>query len=67
MDKNDYYGCDDPEAVSYLEFGSINLVKGEKKIWNYWQDQDAYDLYMFARYARELFFFRKFFGEKEKT
>lgn len=67
MDKNDYYGCDDPEAVSYLEFGSINLVKGEKKIWNYWQNQDAYDLYMFARYSRDLFAFRKFFNEKEKT
>ncbi len=67
MDKNRYYGCGNPEAVSYLEFGSINLVKGEKKIWNYWQDQEAYDLYMFARYARDLFAFRRFFGEKEKT
>ena len=67
MDKNKYYGCENPESVSYLEFGSINLVKGEKKIWNYWQDQDAYDLYMFARYARDLFAFRKFFGEKDKT
>lgn len=67
MNKSIYYGSENPEAVSYLEFGSINLVKGEKKIWNYWQDQEAYDLYMFARYARDLFAFRKFFGEKEKT
>ena len=67
MDNSKYYGCENPEAVSYLEFGSINLVKGEKKIWNYWQDQVAYDLYMFARYARDLFAFRKFFDEKEKT
>lgn len=67
MEYSKYYGCENPESVSYLEFGSINLVKGEKKIWNYWQDQDAYDLYMFARYSRDLFAFRKFFDEKNKT
>jgi len=67
MNNKQYYGCEDPEAVSYLEFGSINLIRGEKKIWNYWQNQDAYDLYMFARYSRDLFAFRKFFTEKEKT
>lgn len=67
MDNSKYYGCENPESVSYLEFGSINLVKGEKKIWNYWQNQDAYDLYMFARYSRDLFAFRKFFDEKNKT
>lgn len=67
MDNSKYYGCANPESVSYLECGSINLAKGEKSIWNYWQDQDAYDLYMFARYARDLFAFRKFFEEKIKT
>lgn len=67
MDNRKYYGCDEPESVSYLEFGSINLVKGEKIIWNYWQNQEAYDLYMFARYSRDLFAFRKFFEEEEKT
>lgn len=67
MDNNKYYGCENPESVSYLEFGSINLVKGEKKIWGYWQDQLAYDLYMFARYSRDLFAFRKFFDEEEKS
>ena len=67
MSYSKYYGCENPESVSYLEFGSINLVKGEKTIWNYWQDQTAYDLYMFARYSRDLFAFRKFFDEKEKT
>lgn len=67
MSNSKYYGCENPKSVSYLEFGSINLAKGEKKIWNYWQDQDAYDLYMFARYSRDLFSFRKFFHEKEKT
>lgn len=67
MDNKKYYGCENPESVSYLEFGSVNLLKGEKKIWGYWQDQIAYDLYMFARYSRDLFAFRKFFDEKEKT
>ncbi len=67
MNSKQYYGCENPEAVSYLEFGSINLQKGEKKIWGYWQDQLAYDLYMFARYSKDLFAFRKFFNEKEKT
>ena len=61
MDNRKYYGCENPESVSYLEFGSINLVKGQKTIWNYWQNQEAYDLYMFARYSRDLFAFRKFF------
>lgn len=67
MDNKKYYGCENPESVSYLEFGSINLLKGEKKIWGYWQDQIAYDLYMFGRYSKDLFAFRKFFDEKEKT
>ena len=67
MSKDQYYGCKNPESVSYLEFGSLNLVKGEKSIWGYWQDQTAYDLYMFARYSRDLFAFRKFFDEPDKS
>lgn len=67
MNKDRYYGCANPESVSYLEFGSLNLVKGEKSIWGYWQDQAAYDLYMFARYSRDLFEFRKFFNEEDKS
>lgn len=43
VDNKKYYGCENPEAVSYLEFGAINIVKGQKTIWNYWQDQMAYD------------------------
>lgn len=67
MSLNQYYGCENPESVSYLEFGSINLVEGKKDIWGYWQDQPAYDLYMFARYSRDLLAFRKFFGEQDKS
>lgn len=66
-DNKKYYGCENPEAVSYLEFGAINIVKGQKTIWNYWQDQMAYDLYMFARYSKDLFAFRHFFEEEIKT
>lgn len=66
MDKQkiDYYGSSEINSVSYLEFGSIDKRNDEKKIWGYWQDQNAYDLYMFSRYARDLFAFRKFLQEK---
>ena len=61
-----YYGCENPESISYLEFGAVDIVKGQKTIWNYWQDQMAYDLYMFARYSKDLFSFRHFLKEEEK-
>lgn len=65
--REEYYGSEKISSLSYLEFGSIDLEKGKKTIWAYWQDQRAYDMYMFSRYARDLFAFRKFLGEKEKT
>lgn len=65
--KTSYYGSEKRELLSYLEFGSIDLENAKKTIWGYWQDQEAYDLYMFARYARDLFLFRDFFDEKEKS
>lgn len=55
-----YYGSDEIDSISYLEFGSIDLKKADKTIWAYWQDQMAYDMYMFSRYARDLFVFRDF-------
>lgn len=64
MSQKNYYGTEKSNAISYLEFGSINIAEGTKKIWNYWQDQNAYDLYMFARYARDLFSFRRFIKEE---
>ncbi len=66
-DRKNYYGNENIESLSYLEFGSIDIKEGKKSIWAYWQDQDAYDMYMFSRYARDLFLFRKFLDEKEKT
>ena len=59
-EKLNYYGSDEVETVSYLEFGSIDLNKAKKTVWAYWHDQQAYDLYMFSRYARDLFIFREF-------
>lgn len=65
MQKKNYYGTDgEMDAVSYLEFGSINIKEGTKKIWGYWHDQEAYDLYMFSRYARDLIAFRDFAQSK---
>lgn len=69
MSKASYYGGAEgqQETLSYLEFGSLDLENATKKIWGYWQDQEAYDLYMFARYARDLFLFRDYFEEEEKN
>ena len=68
MSKNDiYYGTEKRDSLSFLEFGSIDLEKHKKTTWGYWQDAEAYDLYMFARYAKDLFLFRDFFKEKEKN
>lgn len=67
MNKAGYYGSDKQGTLSYLEFGSLDLENATKKIWGYWQDQEAYDLYMFARYARDLFLFRDYFEEEEKN
>lgn len=64
--ENNYYGSEDNQAISYLEFGSVNPQEKSKKIWGYWQDQEAYDLYMFARYARDIFNFRHFLEDVAK-
>ena len=58
--RQSYYGSDQLESISYLEFGSIDLRQANKTIWAYWQDQEAYDMYMFSRYARDLLSFRDF-------
>lgn len=64
---NAYYGSEDNQAISYLEFGSVNPMEKTKKIWGYWQDQEAYDLYMFARYARDIFSFRHFLSGEDHS
>lgn len=66
-EKENYYGSEQNSVISYLEFGSVDIEKGKKEIWGYWQDQTAYDFYMFSRYARDIFAFRHFFDEEEKN
>lgn len=63
---NAYYGNESNTSISYLEFGSVDIEKKKKTIWGYWQDQEAYDLYMFARYSRDLFSFRHYLDNKEE-
>lgn len=62
-----YYGSNTSNLVSYLEFGSIDLEKSKKEIWGYCQHQQAYDYYMFSRYAKDLFLFRDFNLSKKHT
>lgn len=36
MNKNEiYYGTDKQDSLSFLEFGSIDLVKHKKTVWGY--------------------------------
>jgi|GEM_PF-4050639 len=56
--KRSFYGDEAFETITYLEFGSIHLSKQTKSTWAYVMHQEAYDLYMFSRYAKDLFLFR---------
>jgi len=68
VSRAEYYGnSGEIDSLSYLEFGSLDLKKGTKKIWGYWQDEEAYDLYMFSRYSRDLFAFRKLIENKNSS
>lgn len=64
---NSYYGNEQMKQISYLEFGSIDIENSKKEIWGYCQHQKAYDYYMFARYANDLFLFRDFYDESYKS
>jgi hypothetical protein len=64
---NDFYGDDSNQAVSFLEFGSIHLGNQSKSTWAFLLHQDAYDFYMFPRYARDLFRFRDFINDTNPT
>ena len=43
MDNRKCHGCENPESVSYLEIGSINLVEGQKTIWIAVDDREVKD------------------------
>jgi hypothetical protein len=55
-----YYGDDSNQVISFLEFGSINVRNQKKNIWGFLFHQDAYDSYMFSRYAKDMFYYREF-------
>lgn len=65
MSNKEYYGSEEQSSISYLEFGCVDFKDKSKKIWGYWQDQEAYDLYMFARYSKDMFAFRELIEENK--
>lgn len=54
------------DSLSFWEFESIDLEKHKNMTCGYWQEDEAYDLCMFARYAKDLFFLGTSSMEKEK-
>ncbi len=64
MSEKKYYGGEKHNRISFLEFGSIDVTNAKKDVWGFWIDQNAYDLYMFSRYARDLFEFRDYLNNK---
>ena len=54
MDKELFYGTDQPTTISYLEFGAIDIENSRKEIWDFRLHQKAYDWLMLARYANDL-------------
>lgn len=53
-DNSIFYGTKESSAITYLEFGEIDLVKGKKKVWEFQLHQKAYDWLMLSRYANDL-------------
>ncbi|OGT98227.1 MAG: hypothetical protein A2X80_06645 [Geobacteraceae bacterium GWB2_52_12] len=51
---NKFYGTNKQPAFSYLEFGSIDMCKGKKHVWDFRMHQQAYDWLMHARYSNDL-------------
>jgi hypothetical protein len=56
---NKFYGANEQPAFSYLEFGSIDLDKGKKHVWDFRLHQQAYDWLMHARYSNDLITYMK--------
>ena len=49
-----FYGTDNNPAITYLEFGEVNVAEGKKKIWDFRLHQRAYDWLMLSRYSNDL-------------
>lgn len=54
-----FYGTSETPAFSYLEFGSIDMRKGKKHVWDFRLHQQAYDWLMHARYSNDLVTYMK--------
>jgi hypothetical protein len=61
---NHFYGDDSHKSVSFLEYGSMDLETKSKSTWGFLLHQDAYDSYMFSRYAKDMFYFRDFINDE---
>lgn len=52
--KNIFYGTDKTDTFAYLEFGAIQINAGEKTVWDFRVHDEAYNWFMFSRYANDL-------------
>lgn len=57
--ENKFYCTNAQPAFSYLEFGSIDMEKGKKHVWDFRLHQQAYDWLMHARYSNDLITYLK--------
>lgn len=54
MNTKIFYGDERPKALTYLEFGEINLEKQRKTVWEFQLHQKAYDWIMLPRYMNDI-------------
>ena len=54
MDTKTFYGTEQKNIITYLEFGEIDIIEGKKKVWNFQLHQKAYDWLMLGRYSNDL-------------
>jgi hypothetical protein len=54
MSNSRFYGGTNQHNLSYLEYGTIDLSKGSKTVWDFRINQKAYDWLMLARYANDM-------------
>lgn len=59
MSKNTFYRSKKETAITYLEFGSIDLLLGKKNVWDFKLHDKAYDWLMLSRYANDLLTYMK--------
>ena len=55
----EYYGKEQPEAITYLEFGTMQFDRCKKEVWDFRVHQRAYDWLMLARYSNDMIAYTK--------